>query len=69
MGSLQLTPQGAQARGRRPTVAVCISCGAIKFGALVPCPECQAMSETEDDLARAGTNENIVQFSASSCTG
>ena len=33
------------------TTAVCFKCGVIKFGAFVPCPECSACPQTEDDLA------------------
>jgi hypothetical protein len=33
------------------TMAVCFRCGAIKFGAFCPCPECQALPISEDDLA------------------
>src|SRR5579871_5234 len=33
------------------TTAVCFKCGAIKFGAFVPCPECSGFPQTEDDLA------------------
>jgi hypothetical protein len=33
------------------TMAVCFKCGAIKFGAFCPCPECQALPKSEDDLA------------------
>jgi hypothetical protein len=33
------------------TIAVCFRCGAIKFGAFVPCTECGADPKTEDDLA------------------
>jgi hypothetical protein len=33
------------------TMAVCFKCGAIKFGAFVPCPECRAGPQTEDDVA------------------
>ena len=32
-------------------MAVCFKCGVIKFGAFVPCPECSAAPQTEDDLA------------------
>jgi hypothetical protein len=32
------------------TVAVCFKCGIIKFGAFVPCPDCSAAPQTEDDL-------------------
>jgi hypothetical protein len=35
------------------TTAVCFKCGEIKFGAFVPCPKCQAVPQTEDDLALA----------------
>jgi hypothetical protein len=33
------------------TQAVCYRCGVIKFGAFVPCPDCGAMPDNEDDLA------------------
>ncbi len=33
------------------TMAVCFRCGAIKFGALLPCPGCAAVPTSEDDLA------------------
>jgi hypothetical protein len=33
------------------TRAVCFKCGAIKFGAFCPCPECGDVPATEDDLA------------------
>jgi hypothetical protein len=33
------------------TMAVCFKCGVIKFGAFVPCPECAAFPQSEDDLA------------------
>ena len=33
------------------TQAVCFRCGVIKFGAFVPCSDCGAMPENEDDLA------------------
>jgi hypothetical protein len=32
-------------------MAVCFKCGVIKFGAFVPCPQCAAFPQTEDDLA------------------
>lgn len=32
------------------TRAVCFKCGVIKFGAYVPCPECAAFPQTEDEL-------------------
>lgn len=32
------------------TQAVCFKCGAIKFGAFCPCPECDVTPKTEDDL-------------------
>lgn len=35
------------------TMAVCFKCGVIKFGAFVPCPECSAFPQTEDELALA----------------
>src|SRR5690348_9923682 len=31
------------------TMAVCIKCGALKFGAFNPCEKCGALPETEDD--------------------
>jgi hypothetical protein len=31
------------------TQAVCFQCGAIKFGAFCPCPECDAAPKSEDD--------------------
>ena len=31
------------------TVAICIKCGAFKFGAWCPCEKCGAWPETEDD--------------------
>jgi len=31
------------------TVAICIKCGAFKFGAFNPCEKCGASPETEDD--------------------
>jgi hypothetical protein len=33
------------------TTAVCFKCGAIKFGAFVPCPECGGFPRNEDELA------------------
>jgi hypothetical protein len=33
------------------TQAVCFRCGVIKFGAFVPCPDCGALPDNEDDLA------------------
>ena len=33
------------------TVAICIKCGAFKFGAFSPCEKCGAIPESEDDLA------------------
>jgi hypothetical protein len=33
------------------TQAVCFRCGVIKFGAFVPCSDCGAMPDNEDDLA------------------
>jgi hypothetical protein len=33
------------------TLAVCFKCGKMKFGALVPCPECGAEPQTDDDMA------------------
>jgi hypothetical protein len=35
------------------TVAVCIRCGAMKLGALTPCPECQFDPEANEDKAKA----------------
>lgn len=32
-------------------MAVCFKCGATKSVAFVPCPECAAFPQTEDDLA------------------
>jgi hypothetical protein len=32
-------------------MAVCFQCGSIKFGAFVPCPQCAAWPQTEDELA------------------
>jgi hypothetical protein len=34
-------------------MAVCFKCGAIKFGAFVPCPDCHAWPQTEDELVTA----------------
>ena len=33
------------------TVAICIKCGAFKFGAFSSCEKCGATPETEDDVA------------------
>src|SRR5260370_11299722 len=33
------------------TMAVCFHCGATKFGAFVPCPDCSAMPQDEEQLA------------------
>ena len=35
------------------TVAVCIKCGAIKHGALTPCPDCRFTPEENEDKAKA----------------
>jgi hypothetical protein len=35
------------------TAAVCIACGAMKFGAWTPCPKCQEAPATEADRVRA----------------
>ena len=35
------------------TQAVCFKCGVIKFGAFVPCPDCGARPQTEEDLVMA----------------
>ena len=32
------------------TIAVCVKCGATKFGALTPCKECRQMPETEQEV-------------------
>jgi hypothetical protein len=33
------------------TVAVCFKCGATKFGAFTPCPECGKGPHSDDELA------------------
>ena len=33
------------------TIAICFQCGAVKFGAFVPCGECGAAPCNEDDAA------------------
>ena len=35
------------------TVAVCIRCGALKHGALTPCPKCRFDPERNEDKAKA----------------
>ncbi len=35
------------------TTAVCIHCGAMKFGALTPCTKCQFCPETPEDKAKS----------------
>ena len=35
------------------TTAVCIRCGALKFGALVPCPECGFHPQESEDKAKS----------------
>jgi hypothetical protein len=37
--------------GRGMTLAVCVKCGSIKFGALTRCDECGLRPETEVDIA------------------
>lgn len=32
------------------TIAVCFSCGAMKFGALTSCEQCKALPRDEDDI-------------------
>ena len=32
------------------TIAVCVMCGSMKFGALTPCPACNRQPETDDDF-------------------
>jgi hypothetical protein len=34
------------------TAAVCLKCGAMKFGAFNPCPSCRFVPKETDDLAR-----------------
>src|SRR5947208_1440674 len=36
--------RGPAGKGRRMTWALCFNCGATKFGASCPCPECQRAS-------------------------
>jgi hypothetical protein len=36
--------------GRAVTIAICVQCGATKFGALTPCKECAYMPATERDV-------------------
>jgi hypothetical protein len=33
------------------TIAICFSCGALKFGAFCPCDKCGASPTEEDELA------------------
>ena len=33
------------------TIAICFQCGAVKFGAFVPCDKCGATPRSEEDVA------------------
>jgi hypothetical protein len=52
------------------TIAVCSSCGKIKFGAWTPCSECDHDPETLEDMAKSlmlsdnfYSQEELEQFS------
>lgn len=34
------------------TQAVCLNCGAIKFGAFIPCPQCGHYPQSDEDKAK-----------------
>lgn len=43
------------------TQALCLNCGEIKFGALCPCPQCQASSTGDVDLDIAFSDFHICE--------
>jgi len=42
------------------TMALCFNCGAMKFGALGPCPECQSGASGKIDLDIAFSDQNYT---------
>lgn len=45
------------------TTALCINCGELKFGALCPCPKCEASSTGNMELDIAFSDHNIAEES------